>query len=115
VRLEVIFLKTIQEQSDRITTQESLVESLGLQFIKWEAENVRERNLEVQYLITLGINVLHGTLEAGTTQMELLPTWKHSLGEAIYLMFIIIRNHSNYYHYPLYTKIVVSNSSNSNY
>jgi hypothetical protein len=36
--------KTVQEQSDCVVWHR---ESLGLQFIEWRAEHVRERNLEV--------------------------------------------------------------------
>jgi hypothetical protein len=53
--------------------QESHVDSLALQFVEWGEANVRDQNLEIQYLAALGINIIDCTLQVDTKQMELLP------------------------------------------
>ncbi len=58
---------------DHGTMQDSHVDSLALQFVEREEANVRSRNLEVQYLAALGINIVDCTLQADTEWMEVLP------------------------------------------
>jgi hypothetical protein len=53
--------------------QESHVDSLALQFVEWGEANVRDQNLEIQYLAALGINIIDCTLQVDTKRIELLP------------------------------------------
>jgi len=49
------------------------MDSLALQFVEREEANVRSRNLEVQYLAALGINIVDCTLQVDTERTEVLP------------------------------------------
>lgn len=63
----------VERPADGGTMQDSHVDSLALQFVEREEANVRSRNLEVQYLAALGINIVDCTLQADAERMEVLP------------------------------------------
>jgi len=63
----------VERPADGGTMQDSHVDSLALQFVEHEEANVRSRNLEVQYLAALGINIVDCTVQADTERMEVLP------------------------------------------
>ena len=64
----------VEDQLEHSTSPESCVERLALQFIQSESQHVRERQLEIQYLSALGINILDSTLQPNARRLEILPT-----------------------------------------
>jgi hypothetical protein len=67
------YYECVEAPAGHNTMEESHVDSLALQFVEREGANVSKRNLEVQYLAALGINIVDCTLQADAERMELLP------------------------------------------
>jgi hypothetical protein len=65
-----VFYDCVDIACNNAIAEESRVETLAMQFVQREAENVRQRDLELRYLSALGINVLDLALPADAVQLE---------------------------------------------